>query len=109
MKTFCNSIFALLVIVCATAIATPGVNMTVSFDPSGFASASITGAPDGSYIEAVVDVGGMSFVVDAAPVANGTAAVMFPGGTTNDRVVLNDPAGNVLETVFRYEGITEND
>ncbi len=105
MKSFRNAIFAVLAIVCATAVATPGVSMDVSYDSGGLAIASITGAPGGSYIEAVVDIGGVSYVVDMAPADGGMAAVQFPVGHTNRSVVLRGPAGTVLS----YQGEVEFD
>ena len=104
MKSFRNAIFAVLAIVCATAVATP-VNMDVCCDSGGLAIATITGAPGGSYIEAVVDIGGVSYVVDMAPADGGMAAVQFPVGPTNRSVVLRGPAGTVLS----YQGEVEFD
>ena len=100
MKMFRNSIFVVLAIVCATAVATPGAELNVSCDPSGLAIATALGAPQGSFVEAVADMGGASCVVDMAPVDGGMAMLVFPVGSTNQSVVLRDGGGNVLN----YQG-----
>ena len=110
MKTIRNSIFAVLTIACATAVATPGADVAVTDGGYGIAIAQAEGAPIGAYVEAVVDVDGATYVVDAAPVADwsGQAVVVFPPCGRNHRVVLRGRFGHFL-TMAGYGGITEND
>ncbi len=110
MKTMRNSIFAVLAIVCATAVATPGASLAVASGGAGVAIAQAQGAPMGAYVEAVMDANGSTYVVDAAPVdpGSGMAVVVFPAGGANHQVVLRGPAGSVL-LIARYGGIIEFD
>jgi hypothetical protein len=109
MRNLRNALFAVLVLVGAAAVASnSGIEV---LRVSGIEVLSVDthswGAPGGSMVHAVVDLGAGPIIVGIAPVnpVNGNATVIFPMNHPSARVELRDPTGVLLgvEPILQWD------
>lgn len=100
MRNLRNALFAVVALAGVAAYATQsGIEV---LRVSGIEVLSVDthswGAPPGSTVHAVMDVGGIPLIVGMAPVdpLTGNATVIFPMNNPTNRVELRDPGGVLL-------------
>ncbi len=103
MKQVRNSALALMALACAAALAASGIevlSVTPTNDGIEVLSSS-TDAPPGSYVQAVMNLGGGDLVVSVCPVnpITGRATNLFPSMHSNNRLDLRGPMGDLLASV----------
>jgi hypothetical protein len=101
MRNVRNALFALFALAGAAALATEsGIEV---LRVSGIEVLTVDthswGAPGGSTVHAVMDLGAGPVIVDIAPVdpLSGNATVIFPLNHPSNRVELRDPGGVLLD------------
>jgi hypothetical protein len=118
MRKLSYPLLALLVFTGAAAVASSASIEIVGLDPMGPGymahTVSFGEVPPGSFVEAVLEPGGHSVVVEMAPVDPGTgyAVVYFPEHFADNHVDLRGPGGELLaksKICEVYEGIVEFD
>ena len=101
MRNVRNALIALIAVTGTAAIANaPGIEvLRVSGIEVLMVDTPSWGAPPGSTVHAVMDLGGGPVSVFMAPVnpLTGNATVIFPMNHPSNRVELRDPAGVVLD------------
>ncbi len=103
MKLVRNSVLALMVLACAAVLAASGIEV-LSTTPTGDGIevlSSSTEAPPGSYVQAVMNLGGGDLIVSTSPVnpINRRATNLFPSNHANNRLDLRGPTGDLLASV----------
>ena len=117
MRKLSIPLVALLVVAGAVAAASSASIEIMGLDPMGPGyiahTMSFGEVPPGSFVEAVLEPGGHSVVVEMVPVdpATGYAAVHFPQHFADNHVDLRGPGGELLAVVgiSGYGGIVEFD
>ncbi len=109
MRNLRNALFAVFALAGAAALATEsGIEvLRVSGIEVLRVDTHSWGAPAGSTVRAVMDLGAGPIIVNIAPVdpQNGLATVIFPMNHPSNRVELRDPGGVLLA----YEPVTQMD
>jgi hypothetical protein len=118
MRKLSYPLVALLVVAGAAAVASSASIEIMGLDPMGPGfrahTMSFGEVPPGSFVEAVLEPGGGSVVVEMVPVDPGTgyAMVHFPEHFADNHVDLRGPGGELLaksKIGEIYEGIVEFD